>query len=286
MNAPVLMKQVVARIVSNVEVMPGYHLLCAEASHIASNAKPGQFAMVRCGYKLTLRRPLSIHMIDDKTRVSFLFAVPRLADIPAPSSNREVEERVGKGEGTLWLSQRRVGEELDILGPLGNGFSIEPATGNLLLVAGGIGVAPLIYLADQAIKLGKHVTLLLGAREAKWVYLPGYLPDKMDIVIITEETEEGSRGKKGLVSDFFLDYFGWADQICACGPVAMYQAMVGHLQRRRERKPVQVSLEVRMGCGVGACYGCSIKTRRGMRQVCKDGPVFDIDEILWQEVKI
>ncbi len=272
------------KIVSNVEVMPGYHLLCAEASHIVSNAKPGQFVMVRCGDKLALRRPLSIHMIDDKTRVSFLFAVlARLADIPAPSSREEVEKRVGKGEGTLWLSQRRTGEELDMLGPLGNGFSIEPATENLLLVAGGIGVAPLVYLADQAIKLGKHVILLLGARDPKWVYSPKYLLDKMDIIIVTEE---GEMGKKGLVSDFFPDYIDWADQICACGPVAMYQAMVNHLQGRRKRMLVQVSLEVRMGCGVGACYGCSIKTRNGMRRVCKDGPVFDIDEVIWQEVKI
>ena len=99
-------------------------------------------------------------------------------------------------------------------------------------------------------------------------------------------TEDGSTGKKGMLTDIDIlpDLIDWADQICACGPPAMYQTMAA--QRLGKKIPTQVSLEVRMGCGLGACYGCSIKTRHGMKRVCQDGPVFDLEEILWQEVVV
>ena len=236
--------------------------MCVEAPDIAAAARPGQFVTVSCGRELTLRRPLSIHQVANSEQLYLLFSIV--------------------GKGTSWLSDRQEGEILDLLGPLGNGFSIEPASRNLLLVAGGIGIAPLAFLARQALSEGKSVTLLLGARTDAGLYPQQLLPGGVETVVATED---GSSGTKGMITDILPDYVDWADQIYACGPLAMYQTIATNNQQRRVRKPVQISLEVRMGCGLGACYGCSIRTRRGMKQVCLDGPVFNLDEVIWQEVK-
>ena len=243
--------------------MPGCHLICVEAGDLAAVAQPGQFVMVHCGPEFILRRPLSIHQVTDASQLSLLFEVT--------------------GQGTFWLSQRQKGESLDLLGPLGNGFSIEPASRKLLLVAGGIGIAPLAFLTQQALSQGKSVTLLLGARTASGLYPQRLLPGGIQTTITTED---GSGGTRGMITDVLPDFVDGADQIYACGPLAMYEAIAAQEQQEHLRKPIQVSLEVRMGCGLGACYGCSIKTRRGMKQVCQDGPVFNLEEILWQEVMI
>jgi len=237
--------------------------MCVEAPDIAAIARPGQFVTVSCGQELILRRPLSIHQVANSGQLHLLFSIV--------------------GKGTSWLSDRQEGETLDLLGPLGNGFSIEPASRKLLLVAGGIGIAPLAFLARQALSEGKSVTLLLGARTDTGLYPQRLLPGGIETVVATED---GSTGTKGMITDILPDYVDWADQIYACGPLAMYQTIATNNQQRRVRKPVQISLEVRMGCGLGACYGCSIRTRRGMKQVCLDGPVFNLEEIIWQEVRI
>lgn len=255
------MKQVSTAIISNTELMPGVHLICAEAPGIATTARSGQFVMVNCGQELTLRRPLSIHQVANSNQLYLLFNIV--------------------GKGTLWLSHCQKGDSLDLLGPLGNGFFIEPASKNLLLLAGGIGIAPLTFLAQQAIGQEKSVTLLLGASTANQLYPQQALPGGIQTIVTTED---GSAGKKGMITDILPDFIDWADQIYACGPLAMYQTIA--TQKQHMEKPIQLSLEVRMGCGLGACYGCSIKTRHGMKQVCRDGPVFNLEEIVWQEVKI
>ncbi len=99
-------------------------------------------------------------------------------------------------------------------------------------------------------------------------------------------TDDGSYGRKGTIADMIGEHLSGVDQVFACGPQAMYEAIHGHINNWPAVKPVQVSLEVRMGCGVGACYSCSIRTGQGMKRVCKDGPVFDINDIIWQEVRI
>jgi dihydroorotate dehydrogenase electron transfer subunit len=141
------------------------------------------------------------------------------------------------------------------------------------------------------------------------------LPDFVQVVPVTED---GSMGKKGMVTDILPDFLYWADQVYACGPIDMYKTMLAcqpepfawchsegaerpknllftsfrasaHQDKvRKESKPkrCQVSLEVRMGCGIGACYGCTINTRKGLKKVCGDGPVFELDDILWEEVSI
>lgn len=281
------LKQVLATVISNAEVMPGANLMWLEAPYISAAAQPGQFVTVRCE-DCVLRRPFSVHQVRE-SQVALLFKV------------------VGKGTG--WLSERREGDMVDVLGPLGNGFSFESGAKRLLLVAGGIGIAPLVFVV-QRVSSRKQVTLIRGASSSSQLYPfssrhgrregGGYLPDEVRLVSVTED---GSMGKGGLVTDFLPEFLEWADQICACGPVDMYKAMTAlrchseeeergsNVVRRglpgdSKLKQCQISLEVRMGCGVGACYGCSIDTRKGMRRVCRDGPIFELEDILWEEVAI
>ena len=124
------------------------------------------------------------------------------------------------------------------------------------------------------------MTLLLGASTATQLYPGNLLPAKIEVVTTTED---GTGGKKGVITDLLPDFAGWADQIFACGPMPMYRAISVQNQPLKA-KPFQVSLEVRMGCGRGVCYGCTVKTKSGLKQVCKDGPVFELDDILWDEL--
>jgi dihydroorotate dehydrogenase electron transfer subunit len=100
---------------------------------------------------------------------------------------------------------------------------------------------------------------------------------------VVAATEDGTVGYRGLATDLIPKYIDWADQVFACGPVPMYETMARMTELRE--KPVQVSLEVVMGCGHGVCYGCTIRTKKGLKQVCKDGPVFDLDEIIWDKLE-
>jgi len=256
------MKQVRTPIISIVEAMPGTYLLWLEASDITSAARPGQFAMVRCDEDTILPRPLSVHRVDGG-QLSLLFEVI--------------------GKGTRWLSQRKKGDTLDIFGPLGNGFIIYPDSRNLLLVAGGMGIAPLRFLADVAGGEGKKVTLIMGARSGDYLlpislsqslFNQGVLPASIHIV---NATDDGSEGFKGLATALVPHYLDGVDQVLACGPVEMYRTMTQMPELKG--RPVQISLEIMMGCGVGVCYGCTIKTKNGLKQVCKDGPVFEMGEV-------
>ena len=255
------MRQETAHVTANNELMPQVHLMWLESPLVASQAQPGQFVMVRCGDgdKFQLRRPFSIHQIDGK-KLALLFNVV--------------------GKGTHWLSQYQTGNNLDLLGPLGNGFSIHPGSQNLLLVAGGIGIAPLVFLAQKVSKPGCPVTLLLGAKTAAELYPQNLLPSKVRLITATED---GSAGKRGMVTDILPDYIDGADQIFACGPPSMYQSMAA--QKLLKKKSVQISMEVRMGCGLGVCYGCTVKTKDGLKQVCEDGPVFELNDILWENLR-
>jgi len=248
-------KQTLCSVASNVEVMPGIHLMWIEAPDIAVAAQPGQFITVRCG-DFTLRRPLSVHQSSPLTgedsgegEVALLFKVA--------------------GKGTLWLSRRQTSDKIDILGPLGKGFSIEPGARNLLLVAGGIGIAPLVFLMQHA-SSQHQITLIHGASTAAQLY-PSAMP-KIDPssagkkrsrlsplpkgVQFVPVTEDGSMGKKGMATDILPDFLDRADQLYACGPVDMYKAMAEMSRQAKQSnlklRKCQVSLEVRMGCGFGA----------------------------------
>jgi dihydroorotate dehydrogenase electron transfer subunit len=147
-------------------------------------------------------------------------------------------------------------------------------------------MAPLKFLASSALFLNKSVILLNGARYKEGLYPEERLPARAEVIAVIENGNADSKHKKGLVTDILGQYVDWADQIFACGPQAMYAEIDRQLVTWQREKSVAVSLEVRMGCGFGACYGCSIKTKLGMKRVCKEGPVFNIKDIIWQEVKI
>jgi dihydroorotate dehydrogenase electron transfer subunit len=284
------LKQSLAQVISNSEVTPGVHLIWLEAPEIALDAKPGQFVMVRCGDDTMLRRPLSIHNVDEaKSRLALLFAVV--------------------GKGTKWLSQRKTGE-IDAFGPLGNGFTIRSEAKKLLLVAGGIGIAPLAFLAEAAASRDRAVKLHQGATGDIEVLLdplrthstlvprpgapasatPGVPAGATEfasagtIECTASTANVSSRWPTGLATECIPGLAAWADQVFACGPTAMYRAMAQMVELKG--KPVQVSLEVMMGCGVGVCYGCTIKTNTGLKQVCTDGPVFNLDDVLWDELVV
>jgi len=237
-------------------------LLWLDAPSVAEVANPGQFVMVRCGqsHDPLLRRPLGIHRVGNAGSVALLFGVA--------------------GRGTAWLSQRVAGDSVDLIGPLGNGFALKRSTKNLLLLAGGMGFTPLAFMAETWIKENRDVTLVMGARSAQWLYPTSDLPKQINIVKATEDGSEPG-GRMGLVTQIISEFADEADQVFACGPVAMYQSMA-RLDCLKG-KSVQISLEERMACGMGACYGCTVKTTKGLKQVCHDGPVFELSDLVWQE---
>jgi len=241
-------------------------LMRVNAPEITADSKPGQFCMIKCGPDSLLRRPLSIHAARPSGEIDFLYD--------------------DKGRGKNWLSKMAVGAELDIVGPLGNGFTVDNKSHNLLLAAGGMGIAPLIFLAQKAVALGIGVTLIAGARFKEGLYPDSLLPAGIDVIRVVESPENNARYIHGKVTDIIPSYLEGIDQVFACGPLGMLEAIHNYMDNRAVTKPVQVSLEVRMGCGSGACYGCSIKTQQGMQRVCKEGPVFNIKDIIWQEVTI
>jgi dihydroorotate dehydrogenase electron transfer subunit len=252
--------QILAPVVSNEEVMPGIRLIWLEAPEIAGLACPGQFAMLRCGGGTFLRRPLSIHRLNkDKTRLAFLFAAV--------------------GKGTYWLSELKPGQYVDMLGPLGNGFTISHESQNLVLVAGGMGIAPLGFLAEWAIARSKSVSLLLGAATSSLICPTHLLPASVTCLITTED---GSCGRRGYVTQCLPETLPKADQIFACGPTPMFRSLAGDTSLKD--KDVQISLEIRMACGLGICYSCTVNTKQGANQVCKHGPVFQLRDIIWEEV--
>ena len=260
------MKQVTATIIANRpfsfqprqsgnRVLLGFQLIWFRCPQI-EKAKPGQFVMVRCGEECVLPRPFSIHQVNDD-KIALWIAVWE------------------DGKGTRWLAQRQVGDTVELVGPLGNDYEIQPGSRKLLLLAGGVGIAPLYFLAQAAITKQYSVTLIHGASRAINLY-PEKMPSGIELVMVNEE----DTGKK--VTDLLPDFVDWADQIFACGPASMYKAMA--TQKLLKAKSAQVSLEVRMGCGRGICYGCTVKTKGGLKQVCTDGPVFELDDVLWDEL--
>ena len=266
------MYQVEARVISNViffpdvnRVDPRYReirLIWLNCPDIARTVQPGQFVMVRCD-DLTLPRPLSVHQVINES-IALLFTV--LTD----------------GKGTAWLAGHQPDDMVQVLGPLGKGFSIDKTDQNLLLVGGGMGIAPIYFLAQDAVDRGFHVTLLLGAQTDRLLYPLDRLPVGIELLTATDD---GSGGRRGLVTSLISGPIKTADRVFACGPAAMYRQMAENRPALGLfDKPVQVSLEAIMGCGHGACYSCTIKTRHGLKQVCHDGPVFDLDDIVFGEM--
>jgi len=175
------------------------------------------------------------------------------------------------GEGTKKLAAMPQGAALDLLCGLGNGFDISRCGQKTLLLGGGLGAAPLYGLARALLRAGAKPAAVLGFNRKEDVF---YEREFRALGIETRiVTVDGSAGKKGFVTDALPDAY---DVFCACGPAAMLQAVYAALEA-----PGFFSLEERMGCGFGACMGCSCQTKRGSKRVCREGPVFEKEELLW-----
>ena len=190
------------------------------------------------------------------------------------------------GKGTRALSARKPGEALDIIGPLGNGFNLE-RQGASILVAGGIGAAPLLMLAEELVrnrklKIGKNILVLLGARSKNDIL--GEKEFKKAGCKVKIVTDDGSKGHKGFVSALLQKILTTNDKrpttIYACGPKAMLKEVAGIAGKNKI--PCQLLLEEYMACGVGVCLGCAVMTKSGYKMVCKDGPVFEASEVIWE----
>ena len=223
---------------------------------------PGQFAQLQIeGSKQTfLRRPISIHNVD-KTQNQVWFLVQTV------------------GDGTRQLARMQQGDRLNVILPLGNGFTVPTDTSaRVLLVGGGVGVAPLLYMGAQMAKMGCKPTFLLGARTAKDLLMQDIFK-RYGRVCVT--TEDGSEGEKGFVTNHSLLEKESFDRIATCGPTPMMKAVARYA--RQAQTECEASLENLMACGLGACLCCVEKTTEGNLCVCKDGPVFNIRKLLWQD---
>lgn len=278
-----------AELLETTEFLPNQWLQRYRAPWLATGARAGQFVHVRTpDYSgLVLRRPFSINTIDR-----------RAGDVT-------IHFRV-TGVGTAWLARMQPGEQAEMLGPLGRGFERDPRTRHVLLVAGGLGMAGVRSMADEALAAGCNVTVLFGCASAREVYPSSLLPDEVEYVVATDD---GSFGHEGYVTELVPQFEAWADQCFACGPQPMLGALarlasgrrgrlgvarlgprpgratksapVGSAQARR-RAWLQVSMEQNMGCAVGACLGCVVMGVEGPQRVCREGPVFASDEIEWE----
>jgi dihydroorotate dehydrogenase electron transfer subunit len=250
-----------ARVVEHDEIAKGMFLMWLSCPAVAKGATSGRFLMVHCSDSLDplLPRPMSFHRFRQSSG-EWQFAI--LYDV--------------RGRGTSWLAGRKPGDEITVFGPLGRGYELAGDAQNVLLVAGGMGVAAVISLADEAIADGRSVTLLQGARTEGLLFPHSLLPTDVEAV---SATDDGSAGHHGLVTGLLAEHLPWADQTFACGPNPMFASMADVVKSARSRKPVQALLEERMGCGTGVCYGCAVFTRKGVRLVCRDGPRFDLREV-------
>ena len=272
------MRHFKSMVVLNEEVSPGYARIRLTAPRVIMRAKPGQFVMIRVseGIDPLLRRPFGIYDLG-----SFM---PEYPDAPLQDYLEVLYKVVGKG--TRILSSLHHGDYLDILAPLGTGFTQGNREEEKILVGGGVGLAPLYFLAKQLVKKSK-VKVFIGGRR------------KEDILSVTEferlgidtyvATDDGTLGAMGLVTEVMESNLANGDakrSIFACGPLPMLKSVAGISERWGVS--CQVSLEANMACGVGACLGCVTKGRNHSEQtpdyrcVCKDGPVFDSREIMWE----
>jgi dihydroorotate dehydrogenase electron transfer subunit len=255
-----------AEIIRQEQLTPEIFRLTLKAPEIASSARPGQFVMVRTTscYDPLLRRPLSIHQTIGNQQVQLLYKVV--------------------GKGTRILAALTPGQKLNLTGPLGQGFDFADQQA-LCLVGGGMGIAPLYFLAREILRSTSPAkcVVLLGARTAAEL---GPLPQDFMELGATEThiaTDDGSLGHHGFVAELLPQHLGpgqWT--VYTCGPHPMMKAVVG--QCRQHSWQCQVSLETMMACGISACLGCAIPPADlsgPYLHVCKDGPVFKAEEVAW-----
>lgn len=242
------MKQGIFTVAENREIAPRVFRmrLCGDTDAFTA---PGQFCNIRlCGKYL--RRPISLCDLEDGTATIIYKVV---------------------GAGTEQLSAMKVGDELDVLTGLGNGYDLEKSGGSPLLLGGGVGIPPLYLAAKRLCAKGCRVSVVLGFNTRAEVFLEEEF--RALGCDVTVATADGSYGKKGFVTDAMPEEYSY---FYTCGPEPMLKAVF-----RAAKTSGQFSFEERMGCGFGACMGCTCKTVTGYKRICRDGPVLQKEEILW-----
>lgn len=248
---------------SNIKVSEKYYLMRVKSEKMIEKTKPGQFFMLKLKNEIRiLKRPISIHYVDKENKIlEFYYEI--------------------KGEGTKEFSKLRKNEVINIQGALGNGFNTDIKNKKCIVIGGGMGIAPIKFLAKK-LMVENEVIVLLGGRDKESIKITKNFQG-MDIKIATDD---GSVGRKGDLVEYLEEILKTekVDFIQTCGPHKMMEK-VGEVAMRNSI-PCEISLEARMACGVKACVGCSIKTKSGMRRVCHDGPVFMADEVVEVELNI
>ena len=248
-----------AKILSKKEIAKDIFEFIIDADNKLNTAKAGQFIHVKCDDTVFLRRPISICEVKDNT-LRFIFQV--------------------RGKGTLALSKFKVDDILDILGPLGNGFSVDKECKNAVVIGGGIGIYPLLETAKKL-----NADAILGFRSKDFVTLEGDFRKVCKDVYIT--TDDGSYVRQGLVTDVLEELIAKkdVDGVFACGPMPMLAAVKKVCEKHNIF--LEVSLEERMGCGIGACLCCATPVKDSELEegytyahVCSHGPVFNADEVI------
>ena len=242
------MKQGIFEIISNKALTDSVYQMVLFGDTSAITA-PGQFVNLQLD-GMFLRRPISVCDYEANT-LTLVYKVV--------------------GKGTEAMSKMGAGEKLDILTGLGNGYDLSFSGDRPVLLGGGVGVPPMYHLAKQLIALGKAVTVILGFNTAREVFYENEFRALGCEVTVT--TVDGSYGKKGFVTDALPEDYTY---FYTCGPEPMLKAV-----HRATTTSGQMSFEERMGCGFGACMGCSCKTLTGYKRICKEGPVMKKEEILW-----
>ena len=257
------------RVISHQNIGPDHFRLGLASEYISSHAVPGQFVNIKCssGFDPLLRRPFSLHRVQKERKLFEIFY--------------EI-----KGKGTESLARYSIGDEVDVIGPLGEGFGIDTKKQIAILVGGGMGVAPLLALAEAIKRSAKSaIYVLIGSKSRGCLMCEDELKKITNEVLVA--TEDGTHGRKGIVSDLLNDLLNNTlshqyypnSTIYACGPRRMLKA-VSEIAFQKKIE-CQVSLEERIACGIGACKGCAIPTKSGYKMVCKDGPVFNSEDIVW-----
>ncbi len=244
------LKQSLFKMCENICIAKDVYKMVLEGDTSALTA-PGQFINIKID-GLFLRRPISVCDYDDKT-ITIIYKVV--------------------GKGTEKMKEMKKGEELDILTGLGNGFDISKAGKKALCIGGGVGTPPMYNLAKKLIEKGVDVTVVLGFASKEDVFYEEEFKKLGALVFVA--TNDGSYGTKGFVTDVMKNLDGY-DYFYTCGPEPMLKAVYNATNTSGE-----LSFEERMGCGFGACMGCSCKTKYGNKRICKDGPVLLKEEIIW-----
>lgn len=254
--------------IAHKESWGNYFLLSLESAQIARDAQPGQFLMVRTSQNThpLLRRPFSIFSAEGAIVELFFQKV---------------------GLGTRLLSEKEEGDSVDIIGPLGTGFTIQEVNEDehLVLIGGGRGIAPLYFLARKLKANGGSVRVFYGGKSV--LDLPVKERFQKNSILLSCSTEDGSYGSKGLVTEIFdaeLKRGFSVSWVYACGPDAMLK-IIAEIAIKKNI-PAELSLESVMGCGFGACWGCVKKIKKekdvGWHKICEEGPVFRAEDIVWE----